>query len=487
MPKGDTISRYESYDMFSVSSTPRRTDEKLANPTKNIKDTVETSQEKTDRLAPPKVAPSDNRAAKDSQVEVGRAGRFVFMAICLPPYFVLYGIPKWIMVNLLPNVMKVSMQGMKFTGSLAENLKAWVAEAIVNPLRDAFGKLQFVIKELGKSAGEFLSYLKQGLLKPFHLMKAAALYPLKMAGELVQETSKRFQEVVKLTHLLFKRINEGLKELGNSFKVARKVVEAPLIKTREALSVLASAFTEAFAKAAKYKPEFSFKIATSPESPFKKIKSYAEKVGNAVAEARQMVTHAVAAVAQPVINLLIELKSEPVEFSKAALRRLREKSGQAIKGVVSKVRSALGQGKRFFRSLPGRAKSRVQKVVCFFRGPVRSFIREEIPFLADAYNYIHRIIAKVLAMLHFLYKHLERAVLKKAAYIQKQYIRAKRLAYAAKGAMIAAEFKFRRLFRNFLKKGAAAFVSLIRGTASVLRAFGSLFKELHSEVRSWIG
>lgn len=486
MPKGDTISRYESYDMFSVSQKPRRSDEKLANPTKNIRDTVETSQEKTDRLSPPKVAPSDNRAAKASQVEVGRAGRYVFMAVCLPPYIVLYGIPKWIAVNLLPEMMKLAGKTLTMGGSAAENLKAWLAEAIIRPLRDAFGKLLFLVKELGKSASEFLSYLKQGLLRPFILMKETALYPFKKGAELAQQLVKKARDLIKAPLTLAKRLTDGAKEIGKGVQGAFESAKASIAKVIETAAGIAAPMLEFAKRIAHNRPRLSLKVNFSAEKSAKKLKSLTDGIGNIAQQVKQIPSQIVSQTVVPLINLFVEMRTRAADFGRAALRRLRDKLKSEIKGAVSKVKSALGGAKKFFYQLPRKARERVQKIVRFVRGPVAVFIKEEVPFLVDAYEYILRIIRRVVMVMRAVYQFLKKQVLLVAGFAIFHYGKAAQKVRLATNVLIALMGRFFKAFRNSLKGSGKALMSLSRGFASVFKAVGSLFRELHSEVRSWI-
>lgn len=80
----------------------RRSEFKISSTQPGSKDTIERSlsKEALDRLQQP---------SKDTIVQSSylfrRIGKYVFLAAALPPYFILYGLPKWLLVEALPTLM----------------------------------------------------------------------------------------------------------------------------------------------------------------------------------------------------------------------------------------------------------------------------------------------------------------------------------------------------------------------------------------------
>jgi hypothetical protein len=471
MPRGDTISRYENYDMHSISS-PRRKNPDAPSAAKGVKDTIETSLERSERLAPPKINPGDNRASQDRLVQIGRAGRFVFMAITLPPYFLLYGMPKWVAVNLGPKLINMMTGAGELGKDIGANIKAWFVNNIMNPFRDAFGKINFAIQGLMKGMAGFFANMQAALFKPFQL-----------AAQLIQKLSEQAQKLFQMPSKLFDRTFEALSkilhEAVSACDKALHAVKAPFIKAGEAFTSLGQMISNLAKQIETRASDLGRKIAEIAKVGGEKIRTAFEKGESAL----QFIAALPASAVVPVINFFIQTKSVVSEWGKFSLRRVK-KSGQSIfQRGQKKLKSALDSGKKFLGYLPKKAKEQTKKALQWVRGPLVEFIREEIPFLVDACTFIRWVYNQILLAI-------------KARVIRVQQF--------VKKAILKGEVRLRKM-TTFCKKYAHAFLAFVKRPLNAIvrpllqmskragrtirswgKAFAGLFKELHQEMRSWM-
>lgn len=101
----DGLSSYDpnSYsNIYDVRARPTRPEISITTTDAQPKDTIEISRDKLKKEALNRL----NHTSKYTVAQSGfmRVGRYLFFAITLPPYFIVYGLPKWILVEGLPAI-----------------------------------------------------------------------------------------------------------------------------------------------------------------------------------------------------------------------------------------------------------------------------------------------------------------------------------------------------------------------------------------------
>lgn len=473
MPRGDSIGRYENYDLHSVGR-PRQNNGLSAHHNRP-KDTVETSQERTDRYNPSKIQPSDNRASQDRLVLIGRAGRFVFMAICLPPYFALYGMPKWIAVNLAPQLMKGMNTAAQFSLNVVHNIQAWIANSLVKPFRDACGKINFAIQQLFKGLGGLLSQLKNAVVKPF-------TFAFSQVAKTVNAATKQFQNLKTSLFDRFSGFFKTAKEMLSKTKMlsekAVSLVKAPFIRTREMVADIGLMFSNL----AKSFQENALKLAKQAAKITEKIGSVSEA---AKAKIQQIIALPAAAIV-PVINFFVQTRNVIGEWGKFSLKRVKKSEKSRLKKGLLKVKSALDGTKKFFDNLPKKAKVTKAKIKKWLEVTLIDYIHEEIPFLVDAYHFLKQLFAKVRARLQATKLGILRKCQSCASVFKRLYQRVIR--FSTRVSLFIKKHFLSGM--QVAKQGIYVPFRIVRKIARVLiamgRGFADLFRELHQEMRSWM-
>ena len=76
-----------------------------------------------------------------------RIGKYLFLAVAFPPYFVVYGLPKWILVEGIPSIVSMFV---------------WMWKKVQNPVQK---QLESRSQKIGEIVG-FIQKLGQLLIQP---------------------------------------------------------------------------------------------------------------------------------------------------------------------------------------------------------------------------------------------------------------------------------------------------------------------------------
>lgn len=222
MPRGDSISRYDgSADLFSIQNAPGKVKTAPIQNKSSAPDTISTSEAKN-TPAPPKVEPSDFRVPKDRIVEIGKAGRFVFFAIAAPPYLLLYSLPKWVLVSVVPQLF-ASMMGVLNQGqSFVQKMLQALYEKLAASLRDLQGMIRWTPAKLEKGELSFFKNALKVLNLPFVKIKEGIKVAQRSAEALLKSFSegmkRSFEKLKKRIIDIAKLIKEPISEAQSKIK-----------------------------------------------------------------------------------------------------------------------------------------------------------------------------------------------------------------------------------------------------------------------------
>lgn len=118
------------------------------------RDTIETQQQRLERHIVQKFTENHFRIPAGKLVAVVQVGRYLILAIVLPPYIFLYGAPKWLLAKLSPLIMQLLSQGNEQFQTLMLRISAWT--------KDVFGNILHRIQERLKKRVEKRKKIRTG-------------------------------------------------------------------------------------------------------------------------------------------------------------------------------------------------------------------------------------------------------------------------------------------------------------------------------------
>lgn len=205
----DSISRYDgSADRYNVNSINNLKDpqEVLKAFHARSKDTLEPSQEKIDKEILNRLQASSSGIPHDKLPIVARAGKYIFMAVAMPSYLLIYSIPRWIAVHLIPNTCQMLNKGLKQCFRPLEELALQLTRQVQ--------RLVKTIRQQMSQVTKTLSHLK-GLMNLFYR-------PFEKLNDLWNLIKKRAQEKKKALEEFFATAKKKLLERFNSMKDAAR-------------------------------------------------------------------------------------------------------------------------------------------------------------------------------------------------------------------------------------------------------------------------
>jgi len=388
MPSGDSISKFsQSFDMYSAKSSPL--EQKRAQALQNDKkgsaklDSIESSKSQRLRLNPIYAIPQAMGIAGDKAVKIARAGRFVFFAIAMPPFFLLYALPKWVVLTLLPPLLAQVDKGFEHAKKLMAKIMKVLTEGLANPFRNILGKIDWKTKGAEKINNSLLSYINQGFRKLGQNIQYAAIFvtktlvksiakPLQKAREIILE---KFIELSKESKRVFEVVSTKISEQFNA------IYNVSLQPVMSFITPKVQYVQKTLEIGLKWGLENLKRLTNLSKETFKPAIDAVKEIKTWVAEKASAINQQLIQIAQPVINLCIPTLQFLKKHLSFGIQWLKYKPKEILGKMHAKARKLL---KRFIPMLNDSYDGIAAKVKMFwgwFFGPFFKLLGVIFPFL----------------------------------------------------------------------------------------------------------
>jgi len=188
------------------------------------KDTIESTQQRLNREVQEKFEGVGRRLPHESYVAVVQVGKYMFLAIMLPPYLCIYGIPRWLLIVAIPEVSlfvkNLSVQVGRFVLEISKTLGDLMKGLIDQMIGDSLKMMQRGLKNLWEQFASKIQNItakisntlnrlqarmiaiKNTILYPFHFIRDKAVKVMNTiaeAAEWIQRKSDKVFTFVKRT------------------------------------------------------------------------------------------------------------------------------------------------------------------------------------------------------------------------------------------------------------------------------------------------
>jgi hypothetical protein len=153
----------------------------------------------------------------DKLIFIARAGKILFFAMALPPYLTFYTLPRWVFVQLMPNVLQLSLQFNQTLNKICKDLFkrtlermqgithafAHVRNKVVEGLQKSIEYLRSINKAVAAGIVNLkhqLIALNERLIQPFHQLKHTLVRHLGNAKVKVHEFFEKVKETTQHTY-----------------------------------------------------------------------------------------------------------------------------------------------------------------------------------------------------------------------------------------------------------------------------------------------
>lgn len=362
----DSLSKCDTYsNPFDTRNYPIRSRQALAPPAKTIKDVLEIADKDLKREALNHLDSAASRIPSGLYVVVCRVGKVTFLALALPPYLLIYSIPKWILTNFIPLIINKTLQPIqsffKFSYQKMSNLMKFAAY----PFAHAWIGIKVRM-------GRLNDFFKQRFNK------------IKMSFRLLSPSNTRFLKEISAR---FVKMRQGIKNWPpRSFFKFR-------IKTNEWKSALFK--PAAFVKQVclKYRNQFlswingkNAELRGKLRPIFQSSQKNAERISNSIVNVFSKPIHDLKSAAawikqsassgKKLFDSWIASLSFPIVNSYQEKLKLCKKNISQFLAPFKQIGSALSDAaKKYYKQLSGKRRNMTQKVLCLLPRGLQGSLR----------------------------------------------------------------------------------------------------------------
>lgn len=473
MPLGDSISKYDgSRDLYSTRLTPlqqKRVSTSEGGRSPGKVDTIATAKEKTERYSPIGLFPRGNYLFGDQVLKIARAGRFVFFAFAVPPFFLFYTLPKWIGLTLVLPLVAIVEKKLDYGKKFIQQMFKYINEAALRPFRNFLGKISWKNTKIEKQGSSLLSYLGQNFQKIGEKIEniykhittsldKTAILPLKNALKVVKQ---KIGEIIKDSKDVYSKISNAMTSYGKNIYHSLQTVIQPAINLfSPALQYIQKPFSLAFGWGREVLNE---NIRPALKSALEKVKELAGNASNKITHVYTQITQIV----QPVLNYL----------AMAPLQFLKKHLGFGLQWLKQKPREQFERFARFAQGIIGRIAPHLNKTLDGLLGKSAGFWRW---IFGCVYKGIAFVFRKIINILKDFYRFFKNTVLKSHDRLYKSLSFCKRQIFKGYNffidqvkAIIEAPVVY---FTNLFKKILFFFLKVLRFCALVVIAIFLVFR-----------
>lgn len=311
----DSISKSEPYDLYAVI----RNHNSPPPPIKKTLDTLEVHETELERLekeALAKFRANNFRLPNETLVVIGRAGKILFFAATLPPYLFLYLLPKWVLIEFLPQFFDFSKKPFILTWKLFKDIGNFAVIQLQS------GKSEFLAK-LGKGI-EYIKWINATIASVFVHLKHQIIHlsyqflnPFTVVRERIKENIHKYMQPIKeacKNYILrtsekgkqkFKEIKEAIqKRVEIVQKTTQQIIQPIIIWALPKIEWANSYIEKSFEKIHKTSNRVQNKIIQIRKQIENKLKPYLDRCVRTIGKTKEWIRKTVYDAAKPVIEKL---------------------------------------------------------------------------------------------------------------------------------------------------------------------------------------
>ena len=206
------------YDVVRHPNELRSPIKTVVNFTDKTQDTIESTQQRLNNEMLGRFHTKGLELSHESFVAVVQVGKYVFLAIMLPPYLCFYGIPRWLLVNLVPQLLMVGKEISTTVGKFVLELGKRIADVMKGLMEQLIGD---ALRLSANGAQKFWHHLTKGLQSVYGQLASVGRV-LHKPIELAKHLSEKTKTMVKGIALAAREKAEGA--LAEALKLATDAV-----------------------------------------------------------------------------------------------------------------------------------------------------------------------------------------------------------------------------------------------------------------------
>lgn len=286
------------------------------------KDTIQSTQHRLNRQMLEKLESMGFKLPHDSFVAVVQVGKYLFLAVMLPPYLALYGIPKWLLLIALPNLFNFAKEGAWRFGQYVQTLSTHLVDLMKGILDQTLGHAMRMSKQFLKKRYDAFQKFNHKIIH-------------RVQNELARLTTK-MEEVQNAVKKRISHILEAVKEMVNKAREevkqkALRPLQEVIGRGSELISQLSNLFAvNRFTQALQFFQNQTHQIRTKREEWGKII---SEKFDKMKANVKNMLS-----MPSDFVKSTYSLLLSPFDKAREKLSILNEKVKEVSKATKEKIK-----------------------------------------------------------------------------------------------------------------------------------------------------
>lgn len=163
----DSMSRCEEpsmlYDTIRNPNAPYVPPKPAVEAPGGPKDTIETTQQRLNREMLERFQNTSSRMPHQSFVVAAQAGKYLFLAIMIPPYICFYGIPRWLLMDALPQFFIIAKTESLRVGRFFSEMSKHVVDMMKGLLEQMIGDSLRTMNQGAKNFFGFFAKAAKGV------------------------------------------------------------------------------------------------------------------------------------------------------------------------------------------------------------------------------------------------------------------------------------------------------------------------------------
>lgn len=307
------------------------------------KDTLESTQKRLNRQMFERVQNLGLRLPHDSFVAVVHVGKYVFLAVMLPPYLCLYGIPRWMLVTAFPAMFDFAKQQTLRFGQFLQTLSISIVDLMKGILE--------------QTLGDSLRTAKQYARNSYHTLMRAFEQVSAYAGEKLKQVQAIVQGIQQATSQFLDRVRERVNKVRE--QIASKII-TPVQTMVNHLVQLSSTLVSRLNSVIQYGKTLPAKTIENVKNQYRNV---AEKASEAYKVLSSFISNSYGAVGQLFASALEKGKELVNSIVVTPLEIAREKILSANRKIKETANAVKEKVKKYYETIVEKTKETAQTVV----------------------------------------------------------------------------------------------------------------------------
>jgi len=337
----DSMSRCEPPSFYETIRNPNARP-LPPKPIIETRDTIETSPQQRFNQLSERFKTSGLRLPHESFVAVAQVGKYMFLAIMVPTYLCVYGIPRWLLMNLLPQLFAGLAQHTFKIGRFASDLSKQMTDVMKGALKQLIGDALRLSSQQTKQLWQHIMAgpiaIGAHLAKTWHALGHKLSEFTKMATHPVSEL---YQKIAHFSETIHDKIKTKAHELSDSAK--HHVQQLSQSINNQVIIPMINFFSQPITYTTQWTKTLAQRLASTASDAKDSIKEKLKEMLDPLSRAAKAVTEQIKQIAQAVFSPIITWGQIALEASMRRMQEAWEKVSKPATKIAEGVRDKVNQ------------------------------------------------------------------------------------------------------------------------------------------------